>query len=68
MAHYVTKTGDTLDWLCWRFYDRQAEAVEALLEANPNLADLGMTLPAGLVIALPDLQPMAADQPVRLWD
>jgi phage tail protein X len=68
MAKYVTKDGDTLDWLCWRYYDKQSGAVEAVLEANPNLADLGLTLPAGIVIELPELAPSEDDQPVRLWD
>jgi len=68
MAKYVTKDGDTLDWLCWRYYGKQSGAVEAVLEANPNLADLGLTFPAGIVIELSELAPSEDDQPVRLWD
>lgn len=67
-ATYLTRDGDTLDWICWRHYQRQSGAVEAVLEANPGLVDFGPILPAGLTITLPDL-PQASTQPVvRLWD
>jgi len=38
-----------------------------LMAANPQLAEHGPSLPAGLQIWLPDLQP-AATGAVRLWD
>ncbi|PID40335.1 MAG: phage tail protein [Proteobacteria bacterium] len=68
MAKYVTKDKDTLDHICWRYYGRQSGAGEAVLEANPNLADIGVTLPAGIVIELPNLDLITPDQTVRLWD
>ncbi len=66
---YRTRDGDMLDWICWRHYGRQAGAVEAVLEVNPGLSDAGPILPAGLVIALPELpQPGQTVDTVRLWD
>lgn len=55
--------------MCEAYYGPREGAVEAVLEANPGLADRGPVLPAGVRIELPDL----ADQPpesgaVRLWD
>lgn len=67
MATYVTRDGDMLDWICWRHYGRSAAAVEAVLEANPGLADLGPVYAAGLTITLPDPPPAAEVETVRLW-
>ncbi|MFA5712134.1 tail protein X [Mycolicibacterium sp.] len=67
MTEYVTRDGDMLDWICWRHYGRSADAVEAVLEANPGLAVLGPVYAAGLTIVLPDLPPAAEAEIVRLW-
>lgn len=65
---YTTAQGDTLDFICWRAYGQQSGAVEAVLEANPGLADLGEVFAAGVTINLPDLaQPATEVQPIRLW-
>lgn len=63
--------GDTLDALCWRHYGRTGTVVEAVLAANPGLADLGPVVPHGTPIDLPELG--AASQAnttrlVQLWD
>ncbi|MES9873171.1 MAG: tail protein X [Candidatus Sedimenticola sp. 6PFRAG7] len=66
---YRTKDRDTLDALCWRHYGQQSGAVEAVLEANPGLADKGVVLAAGEVIELPGLPtPNLTIETVRLWD
>lgn len=65
---YRTRMGDMLDDLCWRHYGRQSEAVEAVLDANPGLADRGPVYPVGIMITLPDLEEPTASAPVRLWD
>ena len=44
---------------------RDGDAVEAVLEANPGLADHGARLPAGLSIALPPEPPVRL---TRLFD
>lgn len=67
---YMTSEGDTLDFICWKFYDgQQSGAVEAVLAANQSLSKYGPELPANLMIVLPDLpKPTREQQPVRLWD
>ncbi|AVD88048.1 tail protein X [Pseudomonas sp. SWI44] len=64
-----TQQNDTVDALCWRHYGRTAGVVEAVLDANPGLADRGPVLPSGLLVTLPELQAAAPErQMVNLWD
>ena len=66
--HYRTCDGDRLDILCQRHYQRQSGAVEAVLRANPHLADQGTVLPAGLWLVLPELPTSKSqDATIRLW-
>lgn len=68
-VRYRTRDGDSLDAICWRHYGRQAGAVEAVLEANPGLSEVGPVLPAGFVIGLPELPQRAREiETVSLWD
>ena len=68
-VRYRTRDGDSLDAICWKHYDRQAGAVEAVLEANPGLSDIGPIIPTGFVIGLPDLpEPDQAAETISLWD
>ncbi|NML31792.1 tail protein X [Paraburkholderia antibiotica] len=46
--------GETVDAMCWRIYGRTDGVVEAVLEANPGLAQQGIFLPAGLEVSMPD--------------
>lgn len=69
MATVIARQGDTLDALCWRHYGRTAGVVEAVLDANPGLADLGPVLPHGQPVELPDQAPPVITQTVvQLWD
>lgn len=64
-----TQQHDTVDALCWRHYGRTAGVTEAVLEANPGLADHGPILPQGIVVNLPAAQFAAPQrQMVNLWD
>lgn len=70
MANYITRQGDQVDYICWKYYgtDRSG-VVERVLEDNPGLAGFGHTLPAGINIVLPDITlPEASAEPIRLWD
>lgn len=64
--------GDTLDVLLWRHAGRTAGLVESTLLANPGLADLGVVLPHGATVEIPDHALRAAettDLPlIQLWD
>ncbi|CCF95845.1 tail protein X [Ralstonia solanacearum] len=61
--------GDTIDAICRRVYGRTAGVTEAVLAANPGIADLGSILPHGTELVLPDISPQQqAAQTVQLWD
>lgn len=60
--------GDTVDAICWRVYGRTAGLTEAVLEANPGLADLGPVIPQSHLVTLPAQAPQPQRQTVNLWD
>lgn len=67
-VRYFTRDGDTVDWIAWRHYGSKSPgATEAILAANPGLADAAI-LPPGLTITLPDLPAPAVQRVIRLWD
>lgn len=69
MQTYITKDGDTADYIVWKFYGNQNPGtVETMLDANPGLADRGPVLPSCLVINLPEITAPATTQGVKLWD
>lgn len=70
MAAYLTSADDMIDDVCSQHYGIAATgAVEAVLDANPGLADRGPLLPAGLLIELPELPAESREGgAVRLWD
>ncbi|MEY0148019.1 tail protein X [Providencia rettgeri] len=63
-----TIKGDTVDGTCWRFYGRTTGMTEAVLLANPNLAEHGAVLPAGLLIDLPEITEEPVQPLIQLWD
>ncbi|WP_448680232.1 tail protein X [Pseudomonas nicosulfuronedens] len=64
-----TQQRDTVEALCWRYYGRTGSVTEAVLEANPGLADHGPILPQGIEVTMPDAQNTApTQQVVNLWD
>ncbi|CAJ0743817.1 tail protein X [Ralstonia mannitolilytica] len=60
--------GDTVDAICQRVYGRTAGVTEAVLAANPGIADLGPVLPHGTELDMLDISPQPAVQMVQLWD
>lgn len=60
--------GDTLDVICMRYYGRTAGVVETVLAANPGLAELGVVLPHGTAVELPEVQSSPVIESVNLWD
>lgn len=65
----TARQGDTLDGLIWRERGLGIEDCPAVLAANPGLASLGPTLPAGTAVTIPAISAPAL--PVRdivqLW-
>jgi phage tail protein X len=67
-VRYRTREGDTADLIAWRVYGRQDDGVvEALIDANPGLADYGPVLPEGLAVELPEISTAPVTASVRLW-
>ncbi|MGN6659552.1 MAG: tail protein X [Achromobacter mucicolens] len=66
---YVTRDGDTVDYIAWAQYGSQLPTViNAVLDANPGIADYGPTLPAGITMTLPDVDTSpASSSGVSLW-
>jgi phage tail protein X len=65
---YITQQFDELDDICWRYYGRTQQTVEAVLVANPGLADMLPILPPGMTILLPDLPQPETTEVLRIWD
>lgn len=69
MIVYTTIQGDTVDWVCFKYYGSTAgRVVEQVFEANTGLADMGPVLPIGVQIILPEITPIPEINEVRLWD
>lgn len=66
MTTYLTREGDVLDALCWRYYGRE-DVVTKVLDTNPGLAEQGPVLVAGIYIRLPDVK-SPVKQLISLWD
>ena len=60
--------GDTVDAICQRVYGRTAGITEAVLVANPGIADFGPILPHGTELDMPDISPQPTVPMVQLWD
>ncbi len=60
--------GDTLDLICNRYYGRTEGVFETVLAANPGLAALGVVLPHGTTIELPEVSTAPVTGSVNLWD
>ncbi|WP_294356119.1 tail protein X [uncultured Sphingomonas sp.] len=68
----TAQQGDTLDALLWRARRLGSPALATVLAANPGLAALGTTLPAGTRVTVPATLTTRDTTPVRdmvqLWD
>ena len=64
----IALQGDTLDALCARHYGRTGGVVEAVLLANPGLAELGEEMPHGIAVELPDIDSSPVAETLNLWD
>jgi len=60
--------GDTVDAICHRYYGQTTAMVEAVLNANPDLARLGTVLPQGTPVYLPPVVAAPTQNLIQLWD
>ncbi|NBV06577.1 MAG: phage tail protein [Proteobacteria bacterium] len=67
MITYITKDGDVLDSICFKYYGSTSGVVEKVLETNRHLAELGAVFAAGVKIILPDLTQEEETESVKLW-
>ena len=69
MAQYLTKAGDTLDEIAYRYYgNTNNKVVERILEVNFGISQYEALLPAGVVIELPEVKQSTETCKVKLWD
>ena len=57
-----------LDAICARYYGRTEGVVETVLQANPGLSELGVILPHGTEIDLPDVPSSPVTNTINLWE
>lgn len=71
MATYLTKEGDTLDFIAYKYYgSTDNQQVEKILNANYKLSEYPAVLSEGILIELPDQTrtPTISNKKVKLWD
>ena len=69
MAQYLTKAGDTLDEIAYRYYgNTNNKVVERILKVNFGISQYEALLPAGVLIELPEVQQSTETRKVKLWD
>lgn len=68
MTIYIAKDGETLDYICWKYYGKTNGIVEQVLKANRHLAELPAILKAGTQINLPDIEDKKqSNNKIKLW-
>lgn len=69
VAVYTTIDGDVVDLIAFVYYGQHDRHTEAILEANPGLAEMGEVLSAGVRIRLPRVAAQETPKPFRqLWN
>ena len=64
--HIITQQNDTVDLICHRVYG-DTSMLTAVLDTNPQLAELGALLPMGIRVELPEYTAPVA-KTINLWD
>jgi phage tail protein X len=62
---HVTTEGERWDQLAWRYYG-DAHRYQPIVDANPHVP-ISAALPAGLTLAIPLLEPVAATEDLPPW-
>lgn len=67
MTTYITKDGETLDYICWLTYGKTSGVVEQVFAANRHLSEEPAVLTAGIKIELPEIETKSNQQKIKLW-
>ncbi|SCM80001.1 P2-like prophage tail protein X [uncultured Pleomorphomonas sp.] len=68
VVRYATIDGDTVDDIAYGYYGENTNHTEAVLAANPGLAEAGPILPAGMVVIIPAVTSTNTPVPtISLW-
>ncbi|RXJ70642.1 phage tail protein [Veronia nyctiphanis] len=63
----LTQQGDTLDLVCWRYFNTTAGITEEVLSLNPHIEQNSPFIPHGTAVELPEYH--APIKPtIHLWD
>lgn len=69
MNETTTLDGETLDFVIFRVFGRVDEhLLEMTYQLNPELAEYGTVLPAGVVVILPPHPTTHENPTIHLWD
>ena len=63
-----TSQGDTVESICFQHYGYTSGVTEQVLDENPGLAALGIVLPMGTQIELPEISARTQPKTQNLWD
>lgn len=65
----VTRSGDTVDAICWSIFGRTAGVTEQVYDRNIGLSAHGPILPDGIIITLPEITQAAPikRELIQLW-
>lgn len=64
----IARQGDTIEAICWRHLKTTSIAIR-VMEMNPHLANLGVVLPEGSLVTIPDSAPAVPEKKLtQLWD
>jgi phage tail protein X len=66
---YRSVQGDTVDLICHKHYGTTHLTTEMVMQANPNLAELGPIIAENTLIELPNItQTTPQPNTLQLWD
>lgn len=65
---YKAKDGESIDYICWKYYGKTDGIVEQVLKANRHLTELSAILKAGTQINLPAIEDKKQNnKKIKLW-
>ena len=63
----TAQENDTVDLICWRYFDTTAGITEQVLAINPHIDSRSPILEMGTLVSLPDAY-TPVQKTINLWD